>query len=74
MSLIQNEQTKLTATALNNVAVAFVVAGFVAPVIGFARTLEFRPGVESAIFSAVWLLTGSVLHVAARLILRRLQP
>jgi len=43
MSLIQNEQTKLTATALNNVAVAFVVAGFVAPVIGFARTLEFRP-------------------------------
>jgi hypothetical protein len=32
MSLIQNEQTKLTATALNNVAVAFVVAGFVAPV------------------------------------------
>jgi hypothetical protein len=74
MSLIQNEQTKLTATALNNVAVAFVVAGFVAPVIGFARTLEFRPGVESAIFSAVWLLTGSVLHVAARRILRRLQP
>jgi hypothetical protein len=27
MSLVQNEQTKLTATALNNVAVAFVVVG-----------------------------------------------
>ena len=74
MGLIQNEQTKLTATALNNVAVAFIVAGFVAPVVGFAQTLEFRPGVESALFSGFWLVTGSVLHVAARLVLKRLQP
>ena len=31
MSLIHNEQTKLTATALNKVAVAVVIAGFVGP-------------------------------------------
>jgi hypothetical protein len=32
-SLIHNEQTKLTVTALNNVAVAFVIAGFVGPMV-----------------------------------------
>jgi hypothetical protein len=73
MSLVYNEQTKLTATALNNVAVAFVVAGFVAPVVGFANGLELRLGVASTTFTAVWLATGLILHVTARLILRRLK-
>jgi len=73
MSLVYNEQTKLTATALNNVAVAFVVAGFVAPVVGFANGLELRLGVASTTFTAVWLATGLILHVTARLILMRLK-
>ena len=73
MSLVYNEQTKLTATALNNVAVAFVVAGFVAPVVGFANGLELRLGVASTTFTAVWLATGLILHLTARLILRRLK-
>ncbi|KAB0264949.1 hypothetical protein FEZ63_20660 [Microvirga brassicacearum] len=33
MHLVHNEQTKLTATAINNVAVAFVIAGFVGPAV-----------------------------------------
>ena len=71
MSLVYNEQTKLTATALNNVAVALIVAGFVAPVVGFANSLEFRLGVASTTtFTAIWLATGLILHVTARLILR----
>jgi hypothetical protein len=72
MSLVHNEQTKLTATALNNVAVAFVIAGFVAPIVGLGQS---RPAdIVPVLFSLIWLLTGLVLHLAARLILRTLQP
>jgi hypothetical protein len=74
MSLVHNEQTKLTATALNNVAVAFVIAGFVAPVVGFGQTLSAPDNAIPVLFSLVWLLTGLVLHLAARLVLRTLQP
>jgi hypothetical protein len=33
--MIENEQTKLTATALNNLAVAIWVAGIVGPAVAF---------------------------------------
>jgi len=33
MTAASNEQTKLLATAINNVAVSFVVIGFVTPVV-----------------------------------------
>jgi hypothetical protein len=36
MSLVQNERTKLLATALNNVSVATIVTGIIAPIVGFA--------------------------------------
>jgi hypothetical protein len=51
--LAHNEQTKLTATALNNVAVAFVIAGFVAPVVGVGQGFRLRWAVQrcsSALF------------------------
>jgi hypothetical protein len=35
MSLIENERTKLLATAMNNTAVATIVTAIVAPVAGF---------------------------------------
>jgi hypothetical protein len=74
MSLVHNEQVKLTATALNNVAVGFVVGGFVAPVVGFSQALDVRAGAAPILFSLVWLATGFALHVSARIVLRRLKP
>ena len=46
MSQIHNEQTKLLATGLNNVAVAFVVIGGVTPVtaMSFGVALDFDRG------------------------------
>ena len=75
MSLIHNEQTKLTATALNNVAVAFVIAGFVGPVVavGYGTEAMARDAV-AIIVSIVWLLVGFILHSIAKLILRDLRP
>lgn len=71
-----NEQTKLLATAINNVAVAFVVIGFVTPVVavsfGNAGALSLR--VENAVFALVWLCAGFVLHWTARQILRGIRP
>lgn len=73
MSLIHNEQTKLTATALNNVAVAFLIAGIVAPLVTHAQQ-PVPPSGWAILLSLAWLLSGFILHVVARLTLRRLKP
>ena len=75
MSLVHNEQTKLTATALNNVAVAFVIAGFVGPMVavGYRSAAMARDGI-AILVSIIWLFIGFILHSIARLILRDLKP
>lgn len=73
MNLVHNEQIKLTATALNNVAVAFVVVGFVAPVTAVVG--RDSGGFTASIpLSLIWLATGVVLHLGARLVLRSFKP
>jgi hypothetical protein len=75
LSLIRNEQTKLTATALNNVAVAFVIAGFVGPAVALGYGSNAVPQGAITIFvSIVWLFVGFILHSIAKLILRGLEP
>jgi hypothetical protein len=67
----KNEQRKLTATFLNNVAVGCVLLGLIGPLAtgryGHFLTLEF-------IYSegAAWVLAG-VLHIIARRQLARLE-
>jgi hypothetical protein len=73
VSLVDNEQTKLTATALNNIAVAFVIAGVVAPVVQYGGTQPLLSAAPIA-FSLIWLLAGEILHLFARRVLRRLKP
>ena len=75
MSLVNNEQTKLTATALNNVAVAFVIAGFVGPMVavGYGSAAMARDGI-AILVSIIWLFVGFIRHSIARLILRDLKP
>ncbi|WP_375455583.1 hypothetical protein [uncultured Methylobacterium sp.] len=74
MDVVEIEQTKLLATGINNIAVAFVVIGVVTPVIavgfGVANAPEWRLG--SGALAVVWLCTGGLLHRLARRSLRSL--
>lgn len=76
MTAVHNEQTKLLATALNNIAVAFVVIGFVTPMtaLSFGIASAPVPRADTLSFSLVWLLTGVTLHFGARRALRSLRP
>ena len=70
VSLVHSEQTKLTATWLNGIAVAAVAVGGIAP---FVAVAVGTTGVSSALISAVsWFSFGTGLHLGARAILRRL--
>lgn len=70
MSLVRNEQTKLTATWLNGMSVAAVAVGVIAP---FTAALIGTTSFAVAfIAGAIWMTAASVLHLGARGILRRL--
>ncbi|KAB7784970.1 MULTISPECIES: hypothetical protein [Methylorubrum] len=76
MSQIHNEQTKLLATGLNNVAVAFVVIGGVTPVTALSFGVASAPSLSlgTVAFALIWFCTGLCLHWAARVALRSLRP
>ncbi len=63
-----NERLKLLATALNNLALAFVVAGYIGPVV--SGTV---PGSPRAVVTVAWLAFGVALHSAGQWILGRLR-
>lgn len=76
MSAVHNEQTKLLATAPNNVAVAFAVIGFVTPItamsFGIANAPVLRPA--TAFFATIWLCAAIGLHFIGRRVLRSIRP
>jgi len=76
VSQVHNEQTKLLATGLNNVAVAFVVIGGVTPVTALSFGVANAPklSVGTIAFAAIWISTAAGLHWIARRILRSLLP
>ena len=59
-----NERLKLLATAMNNIALALAIAGFVGPIVAGAR-----PG-ASHLF---WMAAASVVHAVAQFVLGRLR-
>lgn len=72
----RNEQTKLLATGVNNIAVAVVVIGSVTPVTAVSFGMPTAPALGSgtAIFAVIWLCAGGTIHWIARRILRSLRP
>ncbi len=76
MNQVHNEQTKLLATGLNNVAVAFVVIGGVTPVTAMSFGVASAPKLSfgTVAFAAIWLCAGIAVHQAARRALRSLKP
>ncbi len=70
MSLVRNEQTKLTATWLNGVSVAAVAVGLIAPVTAaLVGTTSFQTAAASG---TIWILIATGVHLGARLMLKRL--
>ena len=76
MSLIHNEQAKLSATLLNNLAMAFIAAGVVTPLIAYFYGVGGSAPIgviRLAAGAGIWFLTGIGIHLAARRILRSLR-
>jgi hypothetical protein len=70
LNIIRNEQTKLTATAMNNTAVAVIITGFLGPIFALRSGTETAEADAISItVSIVWLLLGFILHFLARLTL-----
>ncbi|WP_430913808.1 hypothetical protein [Methylobacterium sp. sgz302541] len=76
MSAVHNEQTKLLATAINNVAVAFIVIGAVTPMTAASFGVPTVPTLTlgSGFFVTIWLCAGAALHFLARRALRSMKP
>ncbi len=70
MSLIHNERRKITATAINGIAIATMVAGAVAPLIAWSYGVSNAPsGRYLIVTSAIWFLAAICLHLIARAML-----
>ncbi len=73
-TVIRNEKRKLAATALNNIAVATVVTGLVAPVIALGYQFSAPHGRYWIAFPVLWLVAAYIIHQIARRQLERLEP
>lgn len=72
MSLIDNERAKLSATFLNNIAVAVIGSGLIAPFFVVLYGLGNFSGEQIRFFGLAapgWVLLGVGLHVLARHVL-----
>ena len=69
MNSIHNARVQLLATALNNVALAFIIAGFVAP----AVTGQLPTG-GHVLVTLTWIVLGVGIHICAQAVLGRLRP
>jgi len=68
MHTVHNARIQLLATALNNGALAFIVAGFIAPAV--SRQL---PSAGGSVVTLAWIGLGVGLHSCAQLVLGRLR-
>jgi hypothetical protein len=76
MSLVENEQTKLLAAALNTAATSSVTVGILAPIAAAYYNLGNATVLPHTVIIGgfLWFLGAAVLHFAARQILRGLRP
>ncbi len=76
MSLVENEQTKLLAAALNTAATSYVTVGILAPMAAAYYSFgSTHVALNTVIVGGMVWFTGAVmLHMAARHVLRGLIP
>ena len=68
MHTVHNARIQLLATAFNNLALAVVVAGFIAPAVSGQL-----PGGKALVVTLAWIALGIVLHLGGQLVLARLR-
>lgn len=73
MSLIENERTKLLATALNNTAVAIIITAVVTPIAGFLYGIQTVVSQYWPILLVIWFSVGIGIHLFAQALLGRLK-
>ena len=73
MSLVRNEQAKLTANYLNGVAIAVFAVGSLGSLIP-ALSSDGSPAILSVVVSGICFALSLALHLIARRVLRRLVP
>jgi len=72
-TLVRNEQLKLAAILFNNVAVAFIVTGFVVPVVALAYGNAVPRGRYWIVYAILWLVMAGLNHQIARGRLARME-
>jgi hypothetical protein len=72
--LVENERVKLTATALNNGAIAAFVASIVGPAASELYGITAPKSPYWWAFGLCWLIGAAVLHMSARRVLGDLEP
>lgn len=74
MSLVDNEQRKLTAGYLNTIAAATMITGVVAPAIATTYDLPGpKVGLFAGLCSFIWFLISVGLHWCARRLMKGLR-
>jgi hypothetical protein len=74
MNMIRNERTKLTATYFNGIAIAVFVVGGFAPLVTSFSSSASGPTFATSVMALICLLASGVVHYAARMLLKGLQP
>jgi hypothetical protein len=69
MHAVHDARINLLATALNNLALAFIIAGFVAP-----SVTGQLPAGGHALVTIAWIGLGIGIYVCAQMVLGRLPP
>lgn len=69
----RNERIKITATWFNGAAIAAVAVGCFAPIVAFITSTTHIPGRDLNLLVAAWLFVSVGLHLAARMVLRRIE-
>lgn len=75
MNLVENEQTKLLAAALNTAATSSFTIGVLAPIAAaFCSVGSMRVPLPTVVLGIViWLSTAATRHIGARQVLKALQ-
>jgi hypothetical protein len=70
----RNERAKLTATWLNGVSIAAVAVGGIGPTVAVIIGTVPPPVIRDVLLAGIaWLLLALSLHMAGRMILRRIE-
>ncbi len=74
MNLVYNEQVKLLAVTFNNLGIATIVTGAVAPISSYVYGVyQSVPLPTIMALTSVWITSGTLLIISARIVLRGLK-